>query len=130
VDGLQSKVVLVVEDDVSARALVCRALRAKGYGVEEAADGLAASVLLGRMSRPPDLLICDIMMPTVDGFTLARLVRRQSALRSIPIIFLTAQTHADAVISAINLGVRHYVQKPFSLKDLLAKVDQSLRPGS
>jgi DNA-binding response OmpR family regulator len=124
---LDRKLVLVVDDDASVRTLVVRALQAKGYAVEQAKDGLAASEMLGALSRLPDLIICDLMMPTIDGMSLARFVRKRAELRAIPIIFLTARTDADAIVDAINLGVRHYVQKPFSVQDLLSKVERSLR---
>jgi DNA-binding response OmpR family regulator len=121
------KLVLVVDDDASVRALVSKALQAKGYEVREAADGLAASETLGKMSRPPDLLICDVMMPTIDGFTLARLVKQHAELRTMPIIFLTARSQPNDVVHGIQLGARHYVQKPFSIKDLLDKVEKTIR---
>ena len=117
---------LVVDDDDAVRRLLRTALQAKGHRVEEAADGLAASELLGRLDRPPDLLICDVMMPTIDGFTLAKLIKARAELRTIPIIFVTARTAPESLVRGINLGARHYVQKPFNLKDLLEKVDKAL----
>jgi two-component system, chemotaxis family, chemotaxis protein CheY len=127
VSELQSKLVLVVDDDLSVRTMLVKALTAKGYRVEQAADGLAASELLGRMARAPDLLICDVMMPTIDGFSLARLIKTRPELRGMPIIFLTARTQPADVVNGINLGARHYVQKPFNVKDLMTKVEMSMR---
>jgi DNA-binding response OmpR family regulator len=121
------KLVLVVDDDASIRALVGRALQAKGYDVKEAANGLIASELLGAMTHPPDLLICDVMMPTVDGFTLARMVKAQKELKAMPIIFLTAKTQPGDLMTGISLGARHYVQKPFSIVDLLDKVARTIQ---
>jgi DNA-binding response OmpR family regulator len=121
------KSVLVAEDDPGVRGLVTKALKAKGYAVQEAKDGLHASELLGRLDPPPDLLICDVMMPTVDGFSLAKLIRNQTALKSMAIIFLTAKTSPTDLVQGINLGARHYIQKPFSVKDLLDKVEKVLR---
>ena len=121
------KLVLVVDDDASVRTLVTKALLAKGYEVQEAADGMIASELLGRMKQIPDLLICDVMMPTIDGFSLARMIKGHKELRSIPIIFLTAKTQAADLKTGISLGARHYVQKPFSIIDLLDKVAKSVR---
>jgi CheY-like chemotaxis protein len=121
------KLVLVVDDDPSVRKLVTTALQSKGYDVEQAADGMAASELLGRMTQPPDLMICDVMMPTIDGFTLARMIKGHKELRSIPIIFLTAKTQPADLKTGIALGARHYVQKPFSIVDLLDKVAKSIR---
>jgi DNA-binding response OmpR family regulator len=121
------RLVLVVDDDASVRTLVTKALQTQGYEVVEAKDGLAASEILGTMTRNPDLMICDVMMPTIDGFSLARLVKSRKELRSMPIIFLTAKAQAADVKVGIALGARHYVQKPFSIKDLLDKVDKTLR---
>lgn len=122
----QKKLVFVVEDDDAVRSLVAAALSAKGYEVVQAADGMAASELLGKMGRVPDLLICDIMMPTIDGYSLVRLMRAQKELRSVPVIFLTAKTDIGDVVRGINLGARHYVKKPFSVKDLLDKVEKTI----
>ena len=120
------KLVFVVEDDDAVRSLVAKALLAKGYDVVQAADGMAASELLGKMGRVPDLLICDVMMPTIDGYSLVRLIRAKKELRSIPVIFLTAKTDMGDVVRGINLGARHYVKKPFSVKDLLDKVEKTI----
>ncbi len=123
----RKKLVLVVDDDPSVRTLVAKALLAKGYEVREAGDGLAASELLGGMARLPDLLICDVMMPTIDGFSFARMVKARAELRSMPIIFLTARTASADLVQGIQLGARHYVNKPFSVKDLLDKVERTVR---
>jgi two-component system phosphate regulon response regulator PhoB len=124
-----SRSVVLADDDSSVRALVSSALRDRGYEVRAAADGVAVSELLGGASPPPDLLIGDLMMPTVEGLNLARLVRRRDELRAIPIIFLSARAHADAVIHAVELRVRHYVQKPFRLQELIDKVERLFATG-
>jgi CheY-like chemotaxis protein len=120
------KTILVVDDDKSVRQLVLKALQAKGYQVLEAQDGLAASELLGSGATQPDLLICDVMMPTIDGFSLARLIKGHAELRSMPIIFLTAKSQPADLVAGIKLGARHYIQKPFSIVDLLDKVAKTL----
>lgn len=119
------KLVLVVDDDQAIRDMVGKALKAKGYDVVLAKDGLEASEMLG---KKPDLLICDVMMPTFDGFTLAKLVKAHAELRTMPIIFLTAKTQPKDVATGIAAGARHYVTKPFSIKDLLDKVEKTIRP--
>jgi CheY-like chemotaxis protein len=121
------RLILVVDDDASIRRMVATALKARGYDVEEAGDGLVASEMLGRMANHPDLMICDVMMPTIDGFSLARLVKNHKELRSMPIIFLTAKSQPADLKTGIALGARHYVQKPFSVVDLVDKVDKTLR---
>ena len=113
------KLVLVVDDDTAIREMVVKALATR-YRVESASDGLAASEMLG--SLRPDLLICDVMMPRVDGFSLARMIRSHPELAQMPIIFLTAKNSPQAMVQGIQLGARHYVQKPFSVKELLEKV--------
>jgi DNA-binding response OmpR family regulator len=121
------KVVLVVDDDPTVRKMVARALETRSYDVREAGDGLAASELLGQIDHLPDLLICDVMMPLFDGFSLARLIKARPELHAMPIIFLTAKAQPHDVATGISLGARYYVQKPFSIKDLLDKVDKTVR---
>ncbi len=120
------RTILVVDDDKAVRDLVIKALKTRGYQVLEAQDGLAASELLGRATVQPDLLICDVMMPTIDGFSLARLIKGHAELRSMPIIFLTAKSQPADLVTGIKLGARHYIQKPFSIVDLLDKVGKTL----
>jgi DNA-binding response OmpR family regulator len=116
---------MVVDDDAAIRELVARAL-APHFEIVEAADGLAAAEMLGGIEAP-SLLICDVMMPRADGFSLARLVRSRAELASMPIIFLTAKTQPQALVQGLQLGARHYIQKPFSVKELVDKVRALLR---
>ena len=118
------KRILVVDDDQAIRHMVGKALQAKGYEVMLAKDGLEASEMLG---QKPDLLICDVMMPNFDGFTLAKLVKAHAELRTMPIIFLTAKTQPKDLATGISLGARHYVTKPFSIVDLLDKVEKTVK---
>jgi DNA-binding response OmpR family regulator len=118
------KRILVADDDQAIRNMVGKALQAKGYDVMLAKDGLEASEMLG---KKPDLLICDVMMPNFDGFTLAKLVKTHAELRTMPIIFLTAKTQPKDLAAGISLGARHYVTKPFSIVDLLDKVEKTVR---
>src|SRR5580658_1242309 len=118
------KLVLVVDDDRTVRTMVRQALETKGYEVAEATDGLQASELFEKLPRPPALLICDVMMPSMDGLDLAKLVRAKKELSTMPIIFLTAKTGAPDLGKGIQAGARHYVTKPFSVKELLVKVEK------
>lgn len=119
--------VMVVDDDPEIRSLVASALEIAGYQVVVADNGMKAAELLGGVGRPPDVIICDVMMPVVDGFTFARFVKRDKALRAIPIIFLSARTHAMDIVNGIALGARHYVQKPFRIADLVDKVARTVK---
>jgi CheY-like chemotaxis protein len=120
------KVVLVVDDEPSIRKLLVKALEAQGYHAVEAADGLEAAEQLGCLEHLPDLILCDVKMPKVDGFSLAKLVRGRAELRAIPIIFLTCRVAPADVTRGMQLGARYYVSKPFSTKELLNKVQLTL----
>lgn len=118
------KRVLVVEDDAEIRGLLVRCLSAR-YHVSQAVDGFAAAEILGTLKKL-DLLVCDVMMPRVDGISLARMIKADPELKDVPIIFLTAKNAADDVVKGIQVGARHYLSKPFSMKDLLEKVAKVL----
>ena len=121
----EKKLILIIEDDDSVRMLLTRALGVR-YAVETARDGNEAIQRLQR--RPiPDLLICDIMMPGVDGLTVAKRAKASPHLRQVPIVFLTAKSTPKDIVHGINAGARHYVTKPFKLNDLLQKVNSALK---
>lgn len=120
------KRILVVEDDDSVRALLTRQLQNE-YDVHQAADAQAALQTLKTMTRVPDLIICDVMMPGMTGLQFAKQLRGTSDYKSVPIIFLTARTGALDVIEGINAGARHYITKPFNMKDLLDKVAKAIK---
>ena len=120
----KKKLVLVVEDDASVRELVAKALGTK-YTVLTAPDGMAASELLGSTDAP-DLLICDVMMPKVDGFSFVRSIKADPKFANMDVIFLTAKGGAPALVQGIQLGARHFISKPFNVKDLVDKVAKLL----
>lgn len=119
------KVILVAEDDDSVREMIVRALE-KSYTVYAAPDGMAASELLATIPTP-SVIMLDVMMPKIDGLTLARLVKADERLKAVPLIFLTAKTMPGDVMQGIAAGARHYVQKPFKLADLLDKVARCMK---
>jgi CheY-like chemotaxis protein len=116
------RTVLVVEDDVALRTMVARAL-ATHYCVEQAEDGLAALERLC-VIEPPSLILLDIMMPRVDGLTLARKLKEDPKLRSVPVIFVTAKDTPRDLVAGLGVGAKHYLTKPFSIATLLEKVDK------
>jgi DNA-binding response OmpR family regulator len=118
------KSVLVVDDDDAIRQLLVKALSPK-YTVHEASGAIAASELLSKIA-PPDLLICDVMMPGFDGFSFVKSLKSAVSLRSMQVIFLTAKSGPQSVITGIQLGAKHYIQKPFSVKDLVDKITKLL----
>jgi CheY-like chemotaxis protein len=117
-------VVLVVEDDDSIRTMIVRAL-GMSYTVFEANDGQTALEILA-LIPPPACIVSDWMMPRVDGMELAKKVRADKNLRWTPLLLLTAKNHPLDVVQGINAGARHYLAKPFKMKELLDKVGSVL----
>ena len=117
--------ILVVEDDESVRTLVARQLQA-AYDVHQAPDAQHALDVLKQI-KAPDLIICDVMMPGMTGIQFAKHLKTQNDLKQVPIIFLTAKTGALDVIEGINAGARHYITKPFNMRDLLDKVAKAIK---
>jgi two-component system KDP operon response regulator KdpE len=119
---MPSKRILVAEDEVGLRDFITRNLRARGFEVLEAGNGLEAMAQWER--EQPHLLILDIMMPQMDGLEVCRRVREQSAT---PIIVLTALDTESDKVTALDLGADDYLTKPFGVEELLARVRAVLR---
>jgi DNA-binding response OmpR family regulator len=115
-------VVLVVEDDEQLRALLALNLERHGYQVLQAADG-EQGLELAR-SEKPDLVILDLMLPKLDGRQVCRMIRGQS---QVPILILTALEREIDVVNGLDAGADDYVTKPFSVRELLARVKALLR---
>jgi DNA-binding response OmpR family regulator len=116
--------ILVLEDDPSVQMLLRKQLIAHGFKVTIASDGLDG--LLKLETVKPDLMICDVMMPNLDGIEFVKAVKGHGDTQKIPVIFLTAKTDPRSMIDGINVGARFYVTKPFQIDDLLAKVQRAL----
>ena len=114
--------VLVVDDEPIVREVVVRYLAREGYATLEAADGDRARDLLERQT--PDLVVLDVMLPGVDGLELCRWIRSRSEL---PVIMLTARGEEADRIVGLELGADDYVTKPFSPRELAARVRTVLR---
>jgi CheY-like chemotaxis protein len=112
--------VLVVDDDRATIRLLQKELAAHGFEVSAAVDGLDALAQLE--SLRPDVILCDLNMPKLDGLALARAVKDNAATRGIPILFLTANNDPRSVIDGINVGARFYITKPFQVKELVWKL--------
>ena len=107
------------------RRNIVRILRLEGYDPAEAAYGEAGLALV--RERKPALVICDVMMPGIDGHEVLRAVRVDPQLRSVPFIFLTARADKSDQRGGMNLGADDYITKPFSNDDLLAAVAARLQ---
>jgi DNA-binding response OmpR family regulator len=114
--------VLVVDDEPIVRDVVARYLEREGYQTLEAGDGGDARALLERQS--PDLVVLDVMLPGIDGLELCRWIRDRS---TVPVILLTARGEEADRIVGLELGADDYVTKPFSPRELVARVRAVLR---
>jgi DNA-binding response OmpR family regulator len=114
--------ILVVDDDPTVSEVVARYLERDGYVVETLADGRTA--LDRALAEPPDLVVLDLMLPGIDGLEVCRRLR---ALAPVPIVILTARSQESDRIVGLELGADDYVAKPFSAKELVARVRAVLR---
>jgi DNA-binding response OmpR family regulator len=114
--------VLLVDDELVLRTSLTFTLQQHGYRVTTAADGHAALQLLGKDC--PDLMVLDLMLPGIDGLEVCRRLRRVSDL---PVIMLTARGQEEDKIQGLKLGADDYVTKPFSSRELIARIESVLR---
>ena len=117
--------VLVVEDDPDIAQLVVHYLEKAGFTTEMTSGGREA--LTSIATRPPDVLVLDLMLPQVDGLEICRSVRSNAATEAIPIIMLTARAEESDRIVGLELGADDYLAKPFSPNELVARVRALLR---
>jgi len=114
---------LVVDDEPSIRELLTASLRFAGFEVMPAADG-AEALKLAEQHRP-DLVVLDIMLPDLDGFTVTRKLRERG--RDMPVVFLTARDETSDKVTGLTVGGDDYVTKPFSLEEVVARIRAVLR---
>jgi DNA-binding response OmpR family regulator len=114
--------VLVVEDDNTLLEMIHYNLQRQGYEVLRARDG-RTGLHLAREQKP-DLIILDVMLPGIDGFEVCRIIRREL---SVPILMLTARTEEIDKIVGLEMGADDYITKPFSMRELIARVKAHLR---
>jgi len=117
-----SRTILVVEDEPTLRETLAEALEADGYRVSTAADGREA--LARFRADEPDLVLLDLMLPELSGIEVCRIIRRESG---VPIVMLTAKDSELDKVVGLELGADDYVTKPFSLRELSARIRAHLR---
>lgn len=119
--------ILLIEDEAALAMIVRDSLESRGFRVQVAPDGLAGLKLFRQTT--PDLVVTDVMMPYLDGFSLAERIRQENA--TVPILFLTARSQPADVVRGFELGGDDYLKKPFSIDELIARIRARLaRPGS
>jgi CheY-like chemotaxis protein len=122
-DGRAMPQILVIEDDTSIRGLVSEVLRDDGYEVSEAANGLEALEALGE--RLPDLIVLDLMMPIMDGWTFVEECHRSRMCDEVPIVVTSASHDLASIAERLrSFGVRTCLAKPFDVDGLLALVER------
>jgi len=120
-----NKCILVVDDEHAIREMICLALDQDNFHCIQASNAHKAEELI--RENQPDLILLDWMMPGVSGVDFARKIRRNEETTDIPIIMLTAKTEEDDMIRGLDSGVDDYLKKPFSTKELLARIRALLR---
>lgn len=117
--------ILIVEDESSIREMLGYSLMKEGYAYEEAADVEEARAVINR--NKPDLILLDLMLPGMSGIDYARRLRADSETKNIPIIMLTAKGDEVDKVRGLDVGADDYITKPFSTKELLARLRAILR---
>lgn len=120
--------VLVVDDSAVIRRMVSNELGKLGFTISTAADGLEGLKLAGE--QPPNLVISDVVMPRMDGWTFVRLLRARSATAITPVIFLTSLNSDEDRMRGFGLGADDYLPKPFNAEELAVRVKNALKKGT
>ncbi|WP_191601634.1 phosphate regulon transcriptional regulator PhoB [Marinomonas algicola] len=122
---MTSKTVLIIDDESSIREMIAIALEMAGYNYFEAENSQQAYEII--IDNRPDLILCDWMMPGGSGIELTRRLKRDSLTAEIPVIMLTAKSEEDNKIQGLEVGADDYITKPFSPRELVARLKAVLR---
>jgi len=117
--------ILVIEDDSLVARTIERCLRGNEYHVQVVNTGVAG--LKAARNKLPDLVVLDVMMPGMDGFTVCKEMREDALLKDVPIMFLTAKNKVEDKIIGLSVGADDYLSKPFNVDELLLRVKAILR---
>src|SRR5215216_4979180 len=115
--------VLYVEDEVFLAKIVSETLQSRGYEVILESDGGKAMEQFSK--EKPDVCVLDIMLPNKDGFSIADEIRDKDA--EVPIIFLSAKSQTSDVVNGFRLGANDYIRKPFSIEELIVRIENVLK---
>ena len=120
-----NKKLLLIDDDPNLILLVKDYLEFRGYNVDTAENGREALEVLDHLI--PDMIICDVMMPEMDGYTLIKHIREEPVTNRIPVLFLSAKGQSQDRVKGLNEGADVYMSKPFEPEELVAQVESSLK---
>ena len=124
---MNTKRILIVEDEQPIREMVMFALAGAGYDVREAADAREAQARIAE--RLPDLILLDWMLPGISGIDFARRLKRDELTRDLPVIMLTARAEEEDKVQGLESGSDDYITKPFSPRELVARIRAVMRRG-
>lgn len=127
IDAMKRSYILIVEDEPAIRSMTCFALEAAGFSVQEAEDVRTAHLLVKKSI--PKLILLDWMLPDLNGIAFTKMLKQDSITRNIPIIMLTAKAEEENLVYALETGVDDYIVKPFSPRELNARINAVLRRG-
>ncbi|WP_319422124.1 response regulator transcription factor [Pleurocapsa sp. FMAR1] len=119
-----NKKLLLIDDDPNLILLVKDYLEFRGYNVDTAENGREALEVLDQ--NVPDMIICDVMMPEMDGYALVKHIREEPVTNRIPVLFLSAKGQSQDRVKGLNEGADVYMVKPFEPEELVAQVESSL----
>jgi diguanylate cyclase (GGDEF)-like protein len=117
--------IVVAEDSALLRAVACRTLVEHDYEVHPAVDGVEALALV--RDHRPDVLLCDVTMPKLDGYGVLAALRADPAIADTPVVFLTSQTRSDQAAEGLRRGAYDYLRKPFDAVELIARMQAAVR---
>lgn len=118
--------ILSVDDSSVMRKIIGRTVEVLGYQLAEASNGLEALDLLEKRHQDIELVILDVNMPEMDGFTLLEKIKGSDKLKHLPVMMVTTESDRARIVQAIQAGAVNYVCKPFRQEDLMSKIASSL----
>lgn len=124
---MRQRSIVVVEDEANILEVIAYNLKREGYAVTTASNGEEGLVLIKR--GQPDAVLLDIMLPGLDGIEVCRRLKADPQLRDIPVIMVTAKSEESDVVLGLGIGADDYIAKPFSTRELVARVKAALRRG-
>jgi two-component system response regulator RpaA len=119
--------ILIVDDDPDMVALLQTSFTGAGYSVRTATSGTQALATARR--SPPDLVLLDLVLPEVNGFTVCQALRREPATASVPIVLMTGLPGEFPRMAGMEVGADAYLRKPFDVEELILRVDELLQPA-
>lgn len=114
------KTALVIDADAKHRQTVCSILASNGLRTLQAKDGLEGLRIID--AQRPDLVVSEVNLPEVDGFTLARALKQNNEMRNLIVVFLTSKVDPMSMIEGVNVGAKHYMTKPLQADDFTGKI--------